>query len=101
MFSTPCVTHDNVRLFIVTGGNVTYVCGNHQFIAWKVQNRRGDTSKRQAFGSELSLWGRAPAAGGVQAVGTVTCPVMPVMSATFLLVCPPFTALLVPALSPH
>lgn len=37
----------------------------------------------------------------VQAVGTVTCPVMPVMSATFLLCCPPFTALPVPAFSPH
>lgn len=35
-----------------------------KFIACKVQNRRGETSKRPAFGSELSLSGRAPAAVG-------------------------------------
>lgn len=52
----PICGTDNVRLFIVTGGNP-------RFIACKVQNRR-DTSKRQTFGSELSLSGRAPAAVG-------------------------------------
>lgn len=43
---------------------MSYVCGDHKFIACKVQNRRGDTSERQDFGSELSLPGRAPAAVG-------------------------------------
>lgn len=92
---------DNERPVIVTDGNTSHVSSNYNVVASKVQNRRGEHSKRRAFGFELSLHSRAAPAVGVN-VGKVTCPVMPVIRATFLFAFwSPFSAELALVFSPH